>query len=122
LAGDLYGAFDFSIPAVNKYLQTRSKETGQQTTGTFLKIAMVVVVFISCITIIVLSWTVKQHTVGLNLLLVMMGLLLAYMGMLCTVLSLIILPGSAYHGPWKVKKTGRPHICWEVKYGLPVEF
>jgi len=41
---------------------------------------MVVVVFITCITIIILSWTVKQHTVGLNLILVMMGLLLAYMG------------------------------------------
>ena len=27
-----------------------------------------------------LSWTVKQHTVGLNLILVMMGLLFAYMG------------------------------------------
>jgi len=38
------------------------------------------VVFITCITIIILSWTVKQHTVGLNLILVMMGLLLAYMG------------------------------------------
>ena len=48
--------------------------------GIFLKIAMVVVVFITCITIIILSWTVKQHTVGLNLILVMMGLLLAYMG------------------------------------------
>jgi uncharacterized membrane protein len=48
--------------------------------GTFLKIAMVVVVFISCITILMLNWTVKQHTVGLNLILVMMGLLLAYMG------------------------------------------
>ena len=48
--------------------------------GIFLKIAMVVVVFISCITILMLSWTVKQHTVGLNLILVMMGLLFAYMG------------------------------------------
>jgi uncharacterized membrane protein len=48
--------------------------------GIFLKIAMVVVVFISCITILMLNWTVKQHTVGLNLILVMMGLLLAYMG------------------------------------------
>ena len=48
--------------------------------GTFLKIAMVIVVFISCITILMLSWTVKQHTVGLNLILVMVGLLLAYMG------------------------------------------
>lgn len=46
----------------------------------FLKIAMVVVVFISCISIIVLNWTVSQHTIGLNLVLVMMGLLFAYMG------------------------------------------
>src|SRR6185295_6996174 len=56
------------------------KRRVQEQAGIFLKIAMVVVVFISCITIIVLSWTVKQHTVGLNLILVMMGLLLAYMG------------------------------------------
>jgi len=48
--------------------------------GIFLKISMVVVVFISCISIIVLNWTAKQHTIGLNLLLVMMGLLLAYVG------------------------------------------
>ncbi len=56
------------------------KRRAAKQSGTFLKIAMVVVVFISCIIIIVLSWTVKQHTVGLNLLLVMMGLLLAYVG------------------------------------------
>jgi len=48
--------------------------------GIFLKIAMVVVVFISCISIMLLNWTAKQHTIGLNLLLVMMGLLLAYVG------------------------------------------
>jgi uncharacterized membrane protein len=56
------------------------KRSAPKLSGTFLKIAMVVVVFISCITIIVLSWTVKQHTIGLNLFLVMMGLLLAYVG------------------------------------------
>jgi len=56
------------------------KRRVHQQAGIFLKIAMVVVVFITCITIIILSWTVKQHTVGLNLILVMMGLLLAYMG------------------------------------------
>lgn len=46
----------------------------------FLKIAMVVVVFISCLSIIVLNWTARQHTSGMNLVLVMMGLLLAYVG------------------------------------------
>jgi len=56
------------------------KRSTAKLSGTFLKIAMVVVVFISCITILVLSWTVKQHTLGLNLILVMMGLLLAYVG------------------------------------------
>ena len=56
------------------------KRSTPKLSGTFLKIAMVVVVFISCITIILLSWTVKQHTIGLNLLLVMIGLLLAYVG------------------------------------------
>ncbi len=56
------------------------KRRVQEQAGIFLKIAMVVVVFISCITIIILSWTVKQRTVGLNLMLVMIGLLLAYMG------------------------------------------
>ena len=56
------------------------KRSTSKLSGTFLKIAMVVVVFISCITIILLSWTVKQHTIGLNLLLVMIGLLLAYVG------------------------------------------
>jgi uncharacterized membrane protein len=48
--------------------------------GIFLKIAMVVVVFISCMSIVVLNWTAKQHTIGLNLVLVMIGLLFAYMG------------------------------------------
>ena len=48
--------------------------------GIFLKISMVVVVFISCMSIIVLNWTASQHTGGLNLVLVMMGLLFAYMG------------------------------------------
>ena len=56
------------------------KRWAAQQSATFLKIAMVIVVFISCITILMLSWTVKQHTVGLNLILVMIGLLLAYMG------------------------------------------
>ena len=56
------------------------KRSTAKLSGTFLKIAMVVVLFISCITILVLSWTVKQHTLGLNLILVMMGLLLAYVG------------------------------------------
>jgi len=56
------------------------KRSTAKLSGTFLKIAMVVVVFISCMTILVLSWTVKQHTLGLNLILVMMGLLLAYVG------------------------------------------
>jgi uncharacterized membrane protein len=56
------------------------KRGAAKQSATFLKIAMVIVVFISCITIIILSWTVKQHTVGLNLVLAMMGLLLAYMG------------------------------------------
>jgi uncharacterized membrane protein len=48
--------------------------------GIFLKIAMVVVVFICCMSIIMLNWTASQHTIGLNLVLVMMGLLFAYMG------------------------------------------
>jgi len=48
--------------------------------GIFLKIAMVVVVFISCMSIIILNWTASQHTIGMNLVLVMMGLLFAYMG------------------------------------------
>src|SRR5690349_15585655 len=39
--------------------------------GIFLKISMVVVVFISCMSIIVLNWTASQHTGGLNLVLVM---------------------------------------------------
>jgi len=56
------------------------KRSTPKLSGTFLKIAMAVVIFISCITIILLSWTVKQHTIGLNLLLVMIGLLLAYVG------------------------------------------
>jgi uncharacterized membrane protein len=56
------------------------KRWAAQQSATFLKIAMVIVVFISCITILMVSWTVKQHTVGLNLILVMIGLLLAYMG------------------------------------------
>jgi hypothetical protein len=33
LAGDLYGAFHFGIPAVNKYLQIRSKEIDSKTIG-----------------------------------------------------------------------------------------
>jgi uncharacterized membrane protein len=48
--------------------------------GTFLKIAMAVIVFMSCIGLFVLHWTATQHTVGLNLFLVMMGLLFAYIG------------------------------------------
>ena len=56
------------------------KKYASKQSGTFLKIAMVVVVFISCITLIILNWTVQQHTIGLNLILVMMGLLFAYMG------------------------------------------
>jgi len=48
--------------------------------GIFLKIAMVVVVFISCLSIIILNWTASQRTMGMNLVLVMMGLLFAYMG------------------------------------------
>lgn len=56
------------------------KRQASKQAGTFLKIAMVIVVFTSCITLIVLNWTVRQHTLGLNLILVMMGLLFAYMG------------------------------------------
>lgn len=48
--------------------------------GIFLKVAMVIAVFISCISILILNWTARQHTIGLNLVLVMMGLLFAYVG------------------------------------------
>ncbi len=48
--------------------------------GIFLKIAMVIVVFVSGISIIGLNWMTNQRTIGLNLVLVMMGLLLAYVG------------------------------------------
>jgi uncharacterized membrane protein len=48
--------------------------------GTFLKIAMAVIVFLACIGLFVLNWTATQHTIGLNLFLMMMGLLFAYIG------------------------------------------
>lgn len=56
------------------------KRRVQKQPEVFLKIAMVVVVFISCMSIIILNWTASRRTVGLNLVLVMMGLLFAYMG------------------------------------------
>jgi len=56
------------------------KRRAQKQPEIFLKIAMVVVVFISCMSIIILNWTASQHTIGMNLVLAMMGLLLAYVG------------------------------------------
>jgi len=56
------------------------KRLAQKQPEIFLKIAMVVVVFISCMSIIILNWTATQHTMGMNLVLAMMGLLFAYMG------------------------------------------
>ena len=56
------------------------KRYASKQSGTFTKIAMAVVVFMSCICLLVLHWTVKQHTIGLNLFLVIMGLLFAYIG------------------------------------------
>lgn len=48
--------------------------------GTFLKIGMALVVFLSFINIIILRWTVQQHTGNLNLFLMAFGLLFAYFG------------------------------------------
>jgi uncharacterized membrane protein len=56
------------------------KRLAQKQPEIFLKIALVVVVFISCMSIIILNWTATQHTMGMNLVLAMMGLLFAYMG------------------------------------------
>ena len=56
------------------------KRRAQKQPEIFFKIAMVVVVFISCMSIIILNWTATQHTMGMNLVLAMMGLLFAYMG------------------------------------------
>ncbi|HWC54110.1 MAG TPA: SdpI family protein [Chitinophagaceae bacterium] len=48
--------------------------------GVFLKIAMVMVVFLSFVNVIILRWTIQQHTGSLNLFLVAIGLLFAYFG------------------------------------------
>jgi uncharacterized membrane protein len=48
--------------------------------GTFTKIAVAVVVFLSCLCLLLLTWTVRQSTIGLSLFLAMMGLLFAYIG------------------------------------------
>lgn len=48
--------------------------------GTFLKIGMVMIVFLSFVNVIILRWTVQQHTGSLNLFLVAFGLLFAYFG------------------------------------------
>lgn len=46
----------------------------------FLKIAMVMVVFLSFLNIIILHWTLQQHTNNLNLFIIALGLLFAYFG------------------------------------------
>ena len=56
------------------------KKYATKQSGTFLKFAMAIVVFISFIGLLVLNWTVKLHTNSLNLFLVLMGLLFAYIG------------------------------------------
>lgn len=48
--------------------------------GVFTKIAMAVLVFLTCVGLFVLNWTISQHAGGLNIFLVMMGLLFAYLG------------------------------------------
>ncbi|HEY0433907.1 MAG TPA: SdpI family protein [Chitinophagaceae bacterium] len=48
--------------------------------GLFTRIAMAVVVFLSCVAILILNWAARQHTASLHLFLVMMGLLFAYLG------------------------------------------
>ena len=56
------------------------KKYATKQSGTFLKFAMAIVVFISFIGLLVLNWTVKQQTNSLNLFLALMGLLFAYIG------------------------------------------
>lgn len=56
------------------------KRYATKQSGTFLKFAMAIVVFISFIGLLILNWTVKQHTNSMNLMLVLMGLLFAYIG------------------------------------------
>ncbi len=62
---------------INK-IDPKRYATKQQ--GTFLKIGMAVIVFFSCINVIVLRWTEQQHTGNLNLFLLIFGLLFAYLG------------------------------------------
>jgi uncharacterized membrane protein len=48
--------------------------------GVFVKMGLAIVVFFTCVTIFILNWTLSQHTIGLNLFLVALGLLFAYIG------------------------------------------
>jgi uncharacterized membrane protein len=48
--------------------------------GTFKKIAVLVVLFLTCLSLLILYWTIKKQTDGLNIFFVLMGLFFAYMG------------------------------------------
>ncbi|HVT84744.1 MAG TPA: SdpI family protein [Chitinophagaceae bacterium] len=48
--------------------------------GVFLKIAVVMIVFLSFVNVIILRWTLQEHTGNLNMFLVAIGLLFAFFG------------------------------------------
>lgn len=46
----------------------------------FNKIGIAVVLFLVCVNLFVLNWTIQQHVVGLKVFLILFGILFAYMG------------------------------------------
>ena len=56
------------------------KRYAKKQPGFFNKIALVIVLFMCCVCLFVMYWTVKQKATGMNIFLVMMGLLFAYIG------------------------------------------
>ena len=82
----LFGPAIFTIISLLIYLiltniyKLDPKRYAPKLSGVAVKIAMAVIVFLSVICLFVLHWTLKQHTIGLNFFLVMMGLFFAYIG------------------------------------------
>lgn len=76
LSGILLGVY---LLLINIY-KIDPKRYARDLQGVFIKIGMAVVIFFVGINIFILNWTLQQHTVGLNLFLMLFGILFAYMG------------------------------------------